>query len=749
MKAKPNEKQLAIAFENVAVGMALFGLDRRYVVCNRALAEMLGFTKSELTEKNLDALVHPSDREEALAAFERLACGESERAQLELRLLRKNGETLWTRVTGSTVLDERGKPVFVVVSAEDIGEYKRAGETAIAARESIERLIETTDAIVVQLNAAGEIQFVNPAFSEITGYSRADLEGKSWFETLVPKDRYPQVREEFLRLTSGGMTDRFENTIVTKDGEERYIVWRNSSLESGNDSAGTVSIGIDITERRRAEEALADSEEKMLAVFTSAPAGMVVSSVDDGRILDVNQEFERLFECQVDEIVGKTEIELGFWADPADRTRLIDLIEKDGKVEEFELQVRAATGKEMVALVTASLLTVRDSRYLIYSLQDITERKQAEKQLALLKHAVDSHYDSVYWTDTDNRLVYTNFSACVSLGYECDYLIGKPISLVDPGATEESREKIWEWLRRDGVFTAEATHRRADGREFPVEIVSTYVQFGGREYNCAFARDISERKEQERERAQLSAQLVQAQRMEAVGRLAGGVAHNFNNILTALIGYCELLLTKLPEGADGHQEAEQIKLAADHAALITRELLLFSQREAGRHVKLDLNAIVVQTRLLLRELIRRDVHIVAALAPIVAPIKADRGQIEQVLINLVINANDAMPDGGEIAIETADVEINEQLVEGSVVLEPGRYVTLTVTDGGIGMDEETQARIFEPFFSTKGHEQGSGLGLATVYGIVEESGGRIFVDSKPNAGTKITIYLPSLPGRDS
>lgn len=235
--------------------------------------------------------------------------------------------------------------------------------------------------------------------------------------------------------------------------------------------------------------------------------------------------------------------------------------------------------------------------------------------------------------------------------------------------------------------------------------------------------------------------------MEAVGRLAGGVAHNFNNILTALIGYCELLLTKLPEGADGHQEAEQIKLAADHAALVTRELLLFSRREAGRHVKLDLNTVVVQTRLLLRELIRSDIQIVTALAPTVALVKADRSQIEQVLINLIINASDALPNGGAIAIDTADVELGEQLVEGGAVLEPGRYVALTVKDGGIGMDEETKVRIFEPFFSTKTPEQGSGLGLATVYGIVEESGGKILVDSKPNTGTKITIYLPALPGR--
>ncbi len=461
----------------------------------------------------------------------------------------------------------------------------------------------------------------------------------------------------------------------------------------------------------------------------------------------MNEGYERLFECSHDEVVGKTSIELGLWADPNDRQRMADMVEKEGKVEGLELALRTRKGRDLVVRTNVLPVTVAGTSYLVYALADITERKQVEEQLALLKHSIDVNSDGVYWMDSDNICTYANDAGCEAVGYARDELIGRPASLLNPRATPEALKYLWERLRSDGFFVTESVHRRKDGSEFPVEITVTYVQFSGKEYNCGFARDITQRKAQERERARLGEQLVQAQRMEAVGRLAGGVAHNFNNILTALIGYCELLLTKLPENADGHEEAEQIKLAAEHAASVTRELLVFSRREAGRRVKLDLNAVVVQTRLLLRELIRSDIHIVTGLAPVVQPVEADRGQIEQVLINLVINASDAMPDGGSIAIETADVELGEQLVAGSVVLEPGRYVTLTVKDGGIGMDEETKARIFEPFFSTKKPEQGSGLGLATVYGIVEESGGKILVDSKPNAGTKITIYLPALPSR--
>jgi PAS domain S-box-containing protein len=357
------------------------------------------------------------------------------------------------------------------------------------------------------------------------------------------------------------------------------------------------------------------------------------------------------------------------------------------------------------------------------------------------------HSDAAYWMDSENRCFYVNDAACAAVGYTREELIGKPASFLNPQATPEALKAVWERLRTDGFFFTESVHRRKDGSEFPVEMMATYVQFGGKEYNCGFARDVSERKQQERELALLTEKLAQAEKMETVGRLAGGVAHNFNNILTALIGYCELLLAKLPEGADGHQEAEQIKRAADHAASVTRELLLFSHREAGKRVRLDLNAVVMQTGPLLRQLIRSDIELTTALAPTIALVTADRDQIEQVLVNLVLNARDAIRGGGKITIATGDVKLAEEMIKGNFSLSPGHYVTLSVKDSGVGMDEDTKARVFEPFFTTKGTGLGTGLGLSTIYGIVEDSGGLILVDSKPNAGTKLTIYLPALSGR--
>jgi len=624
---------------------------------------------------------------------------------------------------------------------------RRTQEATIAARESLLELIETTDALVVVLDSEGKVSYTNRTFEELTGYDSEELEDVDWFETLTPKDRYPQVWEEFQRLIAEGRLDRFENPILTKSGEERYIVWRNSVLRRRGKVVGTASIGIDISERKRAEEALRDSEQKLLAVFMSVPVGIAVSDPGDGRIYDVNREYERMFECSYDDVVGKSSIELGLWADSKDRQLLIDLIEKDGKVEDLDLAMRTRSGRELTVRTNALPLTIGGSQFLVFALADISEREHIEEQLEMLKHSIDTHPDGVYWLDANGEFVYVNEAGCRAVGYSLEELLGKPVSLVNPTATPERMKTVWEKLRSERFYTSESVHRRKDGSEFPAEITSTYVQFGGREFNCGFARDLSEQKRAQEERALLAKQLQQAQKMEAIGRLAAGVAHSFNNILTALGGYCELLLAKLPEGSDCRPEAEQIKRASDHAASITRELLLFSRREAARRVRLDLNTVVVQTQLLLRELIRGDIKILTALAPVVPPVLADRSQIEQVLVNLVVNASDAMPTGGVIAIETADLELGEPLLAGVATLDAGRYVALVVKDSGSGMDERTLAHIFEPFFSTKTPDRGTGLGLATVYSIVEESGGHIHVDSKPNAGTKFTIFLPVAPAR--
>jgi len=282
-------------------------------------------------------------------------------------------------------------------------------------------------------------------------------------------------------------------------------------------------------------------------------------------------------------------------------------------------------------------------------------------------------------------------------------------------------------------------HRRGDGSQIDVHVIGHALTFGGRAARFVAAEDVGERD-------RLENQLRQAQRMEAIGRLAGGIAHDFNNLLTAVIGYSDLLLVRTPAGGAGRAEAEQIKSAGERAAALTRQLLTLGRRQAIEPVVLDLNDVIAVLQPMLRRLIRADVEFEIGLAPHSARVRADRSQTEQVLVNLAVNAGDAMPDGGRLTIRTAHMMLDDQYFQLHPVEagEPGAYVMLEVRDTGVGMDEETRAHIFEPFFTSKAGGEGTGLGLATVYGIVRQSGGFVWAYSEVGRGSTFKVYLPAV-----
>ncbi|MCY3023175.1 MAG: PAS domain S-box protein [Planctomycetota bacterium] len=283
---------------------------------------------------------------------------------------------------------------------------------------------------------------------------------------------------------------------------------------------------------------------------------------------------------------------------------------------------------------------------------------------------------------------------------------------------------------------------RLDGSRVPVETTAVPVRFQGLDAHLVFVRDITERKQAEAETATLQEQFRQAQKMEAIGQLAGGVAHDFNNLLFVINGRIELLLARLAPDDPARKELEVVYKAGQRAVNLVRQLLAFSRRQVLQPKVLDLNAVLADMDKLLRRLIREDIAFTTVLDPALKPTKADPGQIEQVLMNLVVNARDAMPDGGKLTIETANVELDASYCRTHAGVEPGPYVMLAVSDTGCGMDENTKARLFEPFFTTKEVGKGTGLGLATVYGIVRQSGGNIGVYSEPGKGTSFKVYLP-------
>ncbi len=391
--------------------------------------------------------------------------------------------------------------------------------------------------------------------------------------------------------------------------------------------------------------------------------------------------------------------------------------------------VRAGAQDYLVKGRIEGQLLARVLRYAI-------ERKRAEESL----RAREAHYrtileniaDGVLITDRQGRYLDVNPRACEVTGYPREELLR--LDTTDTYLPEE-RAGVSPRLAdiaRSGSASYERSLLRKDGAVITVEVNARALPGGSL---LATLRDVTDRK-------RLEEQLRQAQKMEAVGRLAGGVAHDFNNVLTAIFGYADLLTEEFPAGSLARQDIEEIRKAATRAAALTRQLLAFSRQQVLAPVVLSVNDLVDDVDKMLRRLVGEDVELRLTLASDAGNVRADSGQLQQVIMNLVVNARDAMPTGGKLLIETAHAELTEQYAELRPAVIPGRYVMLAVSDTGVGMDAQTKARIFEPFFTTKEKGKGTGLGLSTVYGIVKQSGGYVWVYSEPGHGTTFKLYLP-------
>jgi two-component system, cell cycle sensor histidine kinase and response regulator CckA len=351
---------------------------------------------------------------------------------------------------------------------------------------------------------------------------------------------------------------------------------------------------------------------------------------------------------------------------------------------------------------------------------------------------VENSSDALLLIDAEGRITYLTASSERHLGWPSTQMVRRSIfDYIHPDDRDLVGTQLAETLSNPlRPVSQEVRFQHADGDWRIMEGVAVN-RLGDPSVGAIVvnARDITERRK-------LEAQLRQSQKMEAVGQLAGGVAHDFNNLLTAILGYCSLILDDVPEGSPMRQDLMEIQSAGERAASLTRQLLAFSRRQMLQPQVVDINTLVRQLEKLLRRLISEDVELVTALGSDLRPVRIDPASVEQILVNLAVNARDAMPLGGQLTIETANVEIDEAYVVTHVAMKPGPYVMMAVGDTGLGMDATTRARVFEPFFTTKERGGGSGLGLATVYGMVKQSGGDIWVYSEPGHGTVFKVYLP-------
>ena len=409
-----------------------------------------------------------------------------------------------------------------------------------------------------------------------------------------------------------------------------------------------------------------------------------------------------------------------------------------------ETSYRRKDGGQVPVEVSARDLEVGGRRMRVMFVRDITERRAAIDALRRTQAAVDGAREATFWVRSDGSLAYVNDAACRLLEYPRDELLRLRMS--DISASPIPWEERWRKRREEGSVWFERIHRSKSGREVPVEVWITVMEFQGEEYHWVYTRDISERKRAEAEKARLESQLLHAQKLESVGRLAGGVAHDFNNMLSVILGYVELITSGLPASDPLLEPLGEIWKAACRSRDTTRQLLAFSRKQVIAPRAVDLNELVDNGRNTLSRLIGEDIELCFVPGAGLWKVEFDPSQAEQMLVNLIVNARDALPDGGRITIATSNVKIDKAYLLDHPEANTGEYVLLSVCDNGVGMNEDTLSHIFEPFFSTKDVGKGTGLGLATVYGVIKQNDGFVNVSSLPGCGSTFRLYIPRMKG---
>jgi len=495
-----------------------------------------------------------------------------------------------------------------------------------------------------------------------------------------------------------------------------------------------------VDERALAEAALRLSQTRLRAIVESSAVGILVMDLA-GRLRDANAAFQSMIGYTLEELRRLHVLELSVEEDrPGVRAAFAAILRGERKHAVLEHRHRRAGGETIWVRLTLSLVRDPDGRPELFLavVEDITERRAAEERVRFQANLLDAVGEAVVAVDLQGRILYWNRMAELLSGWSADEVLGREFPGVTPASLlGESVEEMTARALAGGTPSAEIGFRRRDGTTFPALLSLAPVRGadGTVQGLVGVASDLTERK-------RLEEQLAQAQKMEAIGRLAGGIAHDFNNLLTAISGHVELLLEQLAHGDPLREDLVEIRAATTRAVDLTRQLLAFSRRQVLRPRIVQLSSIIEEMANLLRRLIGEDIRLVLDSDPQLGYVWADPGQLGQVLLNLVVNARDAMPEGGTLSIRAENTDTASGLVPGEPEPGPGPFVVLTVADTGIGMSREVQEKIFEPFFTTKEPGKGTGLGLATVYGIVKQSGGHIAVESEPGQGTTFRIFLP-------
>ena len=645
---------------------------------------------------------------------------------------------------------------LISLLSESLHRSRRRAEMSRLQQEKSEerfrRAMEATSDGLWDWDVAGGNVYYSPGYFRMLGYEPDGFPAKAdaWLEMVHPDDRNRAMDANEACIRNDVTAFGVEFRMLSHDGTWRWILRRGKAVTQDADGRALRMIGthIDITDRKHSEKALRASEAKFRLAFLTSPDSINLNRIHDGRFLDINEGFTKTTGYAREEVIGKTSLELNIWDDPQDRERLVAALEREGFIENMEARFRGKDGRIIIGLMSARALRIDNEDVILSITRDITERKRAEAALleseSQFKSFAEQALAGIYILQ-NGVFKYVNAKFAQMFGYtieEClnDMPFKNLVYAEDLASVEEQVRK-----RTSGeVQFVQHTFRglKKNGQIFPVEVYGATSVYKGEPAGTGTILDITERKRAEEEQEKLKAQLFQAQKMESVGRLAGGVAHDFNNMLGVIIGRAEMAMEQDAASDKLQHNLKEILKAGLRSADLTRQLLAFARKQTANPKILDLNDTIPGMLKMLRRLIGEDIDLFWAPELDLWKVKIDPSQVDQILANLVVNARDAISGVGAITLRTENVVIDDSNRAETPEFIPGEYVLLTVSDTGAGMSQDVRENIFEPFFTTKEVGKGTGLGLSTVYGVVKQNDGFVSVASEPGKGATFKIYLP-------
>ncbi|MEE8041787.1 MAG: PAS domain S-box protein [Pseudomonadales bacterium] len=723
-----SEDKFTQVFQSSPDGVIVASLpDGEILEVNETFCEVTGYARDEVigkTAQELNLWVHDEDRD---AYLRELDSGGFDNLPIQFRM--KDQRTVNTLMSARVI--EIQNQHMVVGHVRDITDYAKAlAELAASEERFAKAFSESPGAASIHRMADGIVLGVNRRFEEYTGCPEDEVIGQSIdsLELWVSEDD----RTAFLRkLASRGHVDGMEANLRRRDRSTFPALISATLMEFGGERCAIWFL-LDMT-------AVLQAEHRFALALDANPDSALIERLTDGSVLTVNRGFTEMTAWRRNEVEGRSMMDIGFWDDPGRRDEFLDQLRRQHQVRSFEAHFRRRDGTTFLGRATAGLLDTEEEDSAVVNIADITAEevaksslRESELKFATLFRSSPAAIGIVRRDDLTlldaNDTWHSLFGRTieVSLADRADFW-------VNPEDCEELHARIRE---QDTVTEFETRLHTTDGRTMPVLVSATRSHIGGVACALLYLIDMSEIKK-------IEEQLRQSQKMEAIGQLAGGIAHDFNNLLGGISGFAELVLLEHEDLARVQEYGRQIIKATGRAADLTNQLLLFARRGPLQLRPVELHNVIHSAVALLERSLDRRVEIVRHLEARSGLVLGDEAQLENALINMCINAQDAMPDGGNITIRTKLVQVDEEFCAGqNTNIAPGAHLRLSVSDTGVGIPEELLEKIFEPFFTTKGAGRGTGLGLAAVYGTVNSLKGGIEVDSHPGEGTTFHLYLP-------